>query len=138
MDINKLILSDEALHVIDTGTWVGDFDEAPGVELLVLGMQSKDARKALEQKQAKVRASNRGKPLSEAQIAQCVRETLAEVVLKDWRGLKDGGKELPYDQKLAKKWLLSRNGEPFTKLVLQAAQQVDSHASEFVEAVTKN
>lgn len=138
MDINDLVLPDEALAVIDSGTWVGDFDEAPGVSFLVLGMQSKDAKESLESKQAAIRAKNRGKALSNKQTEMCVREVLAEVVLKDWSGFKDGGKELKFDRALAKKWMMSRNGERLVGLVLQAAQQVDGHARDFVEEAAKN
>ncbi|WP_394065424.1 hypothetical protein [Alcaligenes sp. WGS1538] len=138
MDIKDLVLSDEALSVIDSGTWVGDLDGAPGVELLVCGIGSKDAQKTLNQKQAAMRLKNRGKPLNDEQLAKAMRETLAEVVLKGWRGLKDGGKDLPYSQELATKFITSRNGERFAGLVLQAAQRVDADASSFVEEATKN
>lgn len=138
MDINDLVLTDEALGVIDSGAWVGDLLEAPGLELKVCGLRSKDARRALEQKQAQARAKNRGKPLSDEQLAVCMRETLAEVVLKDWRGLSSGGEPVEYSREQAAKWLTSRNGERFAALVLQAAQQIDDQANSFVEAATKN
>lgn len=138
MDINEIIFSDEALNVIDTGTWVGDLIEAPGLELLVCGLRSKDAQKSMEQKQAHLRLKNRGKPLTTEQLAKTMRETLAEVVLKDWRGLKEGDKPVPYSKELATKWITSRAGEKFANLVLQAAQQVDDQANDFVEQVTKN
>lgn len=138
MDINDIILSDEALSVIDNGTWIDDLDGAPGLELLVCGIRSKDAQKLLEQKQAAARMKNRGKPLSEKQLANCMRETLAEAVLKGWRGLSDGGKPVEYTPELAARWILSRNGEKFAGLVLQAAQRVDDQANEFVSNASKN
>lgn len=138
MDIKDLVLSDEALNVIDKGTWVGDLDGAPGVELLVCGIGSKDAQKALGQKQAALRLKSRGKPLNEEQLAKAMRETLAEVVLKGWRGLKSDGKDLAYSPELAVEFITSRNGERFAGLVLQAAQRVDADASLLVEEATKN
>lgn len=138
MEINDLILSDEALSVIDNGTWVGDFDEAPGLELMVCGLQSVEAQKLLKQKQAQVRTKNRSKPLSEDQLANITKEVLYEIVLKDWRGLKSGGKDVAYSKEQAKQWIMSRNGERFTHLVLRAAQQVDAQASEFAAEVSKN
>ena len=138
MDINDLILSDEALAVIDNGTWVGDFPEAPGLELLVTGMNSKEARKALMDKQAYVRQKQRGRPLTDEQLAKLTKEVLHEVVLKGWRGLKSGGKDVPYDPKLAEEWITSRNGEKFTNLVLQAAQRVSEEANDMLEEVKKN
>lgn len=138
MDINSLLTSDEELKVIDDGTWVGDFADAPGLSLYVVGLTSKEARKAMEAKQAKLRLKNRGKPLTSDQLAQCTRETLYEVVLKDWSGLMSDGKEVKYDKALAKKWIESRNGEKFTNLVLEASQILDREAGEFVKEVTKN
>ncbi|GHC52344.1 hypothetical protein GCM10010096_25520 [Alcaligenes pakistanensis] len=138
MDINELVLTDEALNVIDSGTWVGDLDGAPGVEFLVCGIGSKDAQKALTQKQAALRLKNRGKPLNEEQLSKAMRETLAEVVLKGWRGLKDGGKDLPYTPELATKFITSRNGERFAGMVLLAAQRVDADANLYVEELAKN
>lgn len=138
MDIKDLVLSDEALNVIDKGTWVGDLDGAPGVELLVCGIGSKDAQKALSQKQAALRLKNRGKPLNEEQLAKAMRETLAEAVLKGWRGLKSDGKDLAFSPELAVEFITSRNGERFAGLVLLAAQRVDADASLFVEEATKN
>lgn len=138
MDINDLILSDKALEVIDNGTWVGDFPEAPGLELLVTGMNSKEARKMLMEKQQLLRTKNRNRQLTDDQLANITKEVLYEVVLKGWRGLKSGGKDVPYDPKLAKDWITSRNGEKFTNLVLEAARRVSEEANDMIEDVKKN
>lgn len=138
MDISELILTNEALAVIDGGTWVDMGDEAPGVELLVCGLQSEAARKATRQKQAFLRKKGRGKELTDEQHSAIMKEVLAEVVLKDWRGLKSNGKDLPYSRELATEWIMSRAGERFSLLVLNAAQRVDAEASDFVEAASKN
>lgn len=138
MDINELILSDAELEVIDNGTWVGDFVEAPGLELLVCGLKSKEAQKSLEAKQARLRQKNRGRPLTNAQLAETMQETLAEVILKGWRGLKSNGEDFPYSKEQATNWIMSRNGDKFAGLVLQAAQRVDEQASDYVDAVKKS
>lgn len=137
MDINDLIVSDDALKVIDEGTWVGDFDGAPGLELLVTGLTSKPARDFVQKRQQVLRGKNRGKPLTDEQLATISKDVLVEVVLKDWRGLKSNGQELKYSKDLAKQWINSRNGERFTSYVLDAAQRVDAEAADFVEEVTK-
>lgn len=138
MDISNLILSDEQLNVIDNGTWVGGFEEAPNVEFYVLGFTSEPVRKAIEAKQAALRKVNRNRPLTNAQLERITQETLAEVVLKDWRGLKDNGEEVKYDKELATKWLTSRNGAAFAELVLQASRIVDADTAEFVKGVKKS
>lgn len=138
MEINDLILSDDAINIIDNGTWIGDFDEAPGVELLVTGLQSEAAQKLQRSKQASLRAKNRGKVISDEQLARVTKEVLIEVVLKDWRGLKSGGEPIPYSQEQARQWILSRNGEKFTGLVLTAAYRVDAQAAELAQGLEKN
>lgn len=137
MDINNLIISDEALKVIDEGTWVGDFAEAPGVELLVTGLKADAAKKAINDKQRSLRTKQRGRELSGDQLEKITKEVLYEVILKDWRGLKNNGQELKYSKEQAKKWITSRNGEKFTEIVLQAAQRVDAEAQDYVEEVKK-
>lgn len=138
MDINDLVLSDEALAVVDAGTWVDMSDEAPGVELFVTGLRSAEARKAIRQKQAFARKKNRGKELSDEQHSEIMKEVLHEVVLKDWRGFKSDGEDLPYDSKLARGFLMDRGGERFAELVISAAQRLDAEASDYAEEVVKN
>lgn len=138
MDINDIILTDEALKVIDEGTWVSDISGLPGVELLITGLRGQDAQKNLAKKQTELRMKNKGKPLSDEQLAQAMRETLAENVLKGWKGFTSGGKAVDYSPELARKWLLSRNGEKFAGIVLAAAQRVDDQANDFVGEVVKN
>lgn len=136
MDINDIILSDAALEVIDNGEWV-EVDEAPGLELLVTGMQAAGVRKAMKSYQAKVRAQSRGKALTEDQYSTITKEVLVEHVLKGWRGLKNNGEDLPYSKETARKFIMSRGGERFTMMVLEAAQRLDENANSFVEQVGK-
>lgn len=138
MDINDLILSDEALDVVDNGTWVPAGDEAPSVEFLVVGLQSEPAQKMIKQKQAVLRQKNRGKPLSDDQLATTMKETLVECILKDWRGLVSNGEEVPYSKDLAKQWIMSRNGAKFTDMVINASRHLSDAANDFVGEVTKN
>lgn len=138
MDIKGLIKSNEELEVIDNGVWFDDFDEAPGMRLLVVGLTSEAAQKALEIKQAQQRLKNKGKPVTDNQLTKITREVLAEVILKDWDGLKNDGEPVPYSKELATEWLTSRAGDKFTGLVLYAAQQVDARANEFIEKSQKN
>lgn len=138
MDIKKLVLTAEALNLIDNGTWIGDLPGAPGVEFLVVGMRSTEVRKALEAEQVAVRADNAGSPLTAEQTAGCMERVLASHVLKDWKGLTDNGVEVPYSKELATKWLTSREGEKFAELVLLAVNRLDRNANDFVEVAAKN
>lgn len=138
MDIKDLILSDDAISLIDNGTWVDDLPGAPGMRLFVCGMESEPARELLDKKIADTRMKNDGKPLTNEQHERLAKEVAAEVVLKDWDGITDDGKPVKYSQKLAAQWMLSRNGKRFSGLVLHAAQRLDNQANKFAEAVTKN
>ena len=138
MDIKNLVLSDEAVNIIDNGTWVDNLPGAEGVSLFVTGMESEAAKAAMISAQADARMKNNGEPLTALQHSDATRKVLAEVVLKDWKGVTDNGKEIAYDKQLAKKWITIRNGERFAGLVLIAAQRVDAMAGEFAEKVAKN
>lgn len=139
MDISNFVLSDDALKVIQEGAWIDDLDEAPGVRLHVTGWARNEAvQTKLRTKLEAIQKSQRNKPATDKQRAEVVRELLADDVLKDWDGFKDGGKVLKYDAKLAKQWLTSPNGAALAGLVLSAAAEVDQRANEFVEGVTKN
>ena len=137
MDINDIILNDAALEVIDNGEWM-EVDEAPGLELLVTGMQADGARKAMKSHQVKARAQSRGKALTEEQYSNITKEVLIEHVLKGWRGLKNNGEDLPYSKDMARKFIMSRGGDRFTMMVLSAAQRLDDNANSFVEHVGKH
>lgn len=137
-DINSLILTDDAVNVIDNGVWVGDFKGYPGVSFKVRGMGSNIAKKRMADEKAKARIGNEGEVLSEEQLAKVTAKVLADAILLDWKGLTDGGKEVRYTKALADKWLNSRNGEKLALLVLRAAYRVDAEPNAFVEKATKN
>lgn len=138
IDINELVKSEEAMAVVDGGAWVGDLDGAEGLELFVCGLSSLDAQKAIEKYQVDARQKNKGKPLNERQLAEVMQKVLADVVLKDWRGLSSGGVPVEYSKELATNFLTSRGGDKFVMAVLQAAKRVDSESQSFVEAALKN
>lgn len=136
MDISKLILTDAALDIVDNGIWVGDLSGAPGVELMVTGMDrcdavSKEIRRGVELEIA--RGSDREEA---AEIT--VRRLLSSHILKDWRGLTDGGKPLPYSRELADKFLSTRKGDALAALVIEAARRVDREANEMAAEIEKN
>lgn len=137
-DIGSLILTDDAVNVIDNGVWVGDFKGYPGVSFKVRGMGSDIAKKRMADEKAKARIGNEGEVLSEEQLAKVTAKVLADAILLDWKGLTDGGKEVKYTKALADKWLNSRNGEKLALLVLRAAYRVDAEPNAFVEKATKN
>lgn len=139
MKISDINYSKEGIQAIDTGVWVDDIEGAPGVSFLVLGISSKDVQKSIKGKQTAARLKNRGKELTTDQLEASVFESLAEVALKDWKGLEDdNGEPIPYSKEQATSWITSREGRPLANLVLQAAQTVDARANDLVKEVSKN
>lgn len=138
MDIKNFILTDAGVNAIDNGVWVGNLPNFEDAELLVTGTGSKEARDLLDSKRMAMRVKSEGKPITNEQAARIMREVLAEVVLKDWRGITSDGKEVPYSKELATKWLTSRHGETFADIVLTAAQRVDNEANKLAEETVKN
>lgn len=136
MDIKEFLISDDQLNIIDNGAWVpvAGWDD---VEFKVCGLTSKEAQKVMKKEQAAARQKNRGKELTIEQLANCTKKVLYNVILKDWKGLKQNGKDLPYSKELAKEWITSRNGEAFTEKVLDCSRIIDEDAADFVEEVTK-
>lgn len=137
MDINAFVISEEGQDLINSGTWVGDFDEAPGVRLKVKGLRSDDVEKHRKKLEAEILTKNRNKPLSDEQNAKMMLNVLADVVLQDWDGFTDKGEPLLYDKDLAKKWITSKQGDKFAMLVLTAAKRLDDEANELVESLKK-
>lgn len=138
MNINDLVMSDEALAVIDQGEWMQAGPDAPGVEFKVTGMQAKRADKLMKAKLIAARKANRNKPVTNEQLNRITKEVLVEEVLLDWRGLEDNGEELAYTPELARKFLLSRGGDRFATMIVDCAQLLDTTANDYVEATTKN
>ena len=137
MDLDDILVTDAELNVVDSGAWVAP-DNAGDLELFVCGMGSKEVRKAAQAKQAAMRAKNRGKELTDEQNHKNGEELLFEVVLKNWRGLKQNGKDVPYSKEKAKELITSRNFKRFSELVFECASKIDADAKAFVEASTKN
>lgn len=52
MDINNLVLTDDAVATIDNGAWVGDLAGAPGVKLKVRGWGSKSVQDFIDSKKS--------------------------------------------------------------------------------------
>lgn len=138
-DIAKLVHTPEALKAIDEGTWVPAGDDAPGVEFLVTGFTSPAAQALVKKKTVAWVMKNPNKALTTEDRAIINREVAAEEVLRGWRGLAAGGKEIPYTKELAAKWLTSREGEKgFIQLVFGAVGKLDADAQAFVDSAVKN
>lgn len=138
MEINKLVMSDAHVQVIEEGAWVGGFDDAPGVEFFVRGFSSDAVQKALAEAQIAERVKKGGQPLTTDELSLIASMVLAEVGLLDWRGLTDGGEPVKFDRELAKLWMSSKGGKKLALLVFAASQKIDNDTERFIEQATKN
>jgi hypothetical protein len=140
MDIGKLVLSPEAIDIVKTGAWVKDLAGAPGVSLCVTGFsRNTEAQRALHKKLEHIQENeNRNEEPTSDQRDMAIREVLADLVLKDWKGFTNEGKALKYSAKQAREWITSEGGDALAGLVLTAAKKIDDNAQSFVEGVTKN
>lgn len=138
MDINKLVLSEEALRVVDEGAWVAIPVGGDIIEFKVTGLsRNQEAQDTIRNAMEQIRKDNKRAP-TEKEKESIVRRVLADIVLKDWRGITDNGEVLPYSKDLANKFLTERGGEQFASLVLDAATKVDNNAYDFIDEITKN
>lgn len=140
MDINEILIPQAAVDAVEEGTWIDDIMGAPGLKLRVRGLSSRKVQAYRDGRYRRVPRRDRdaqGNLKAEA-IAQITRETLAEVVLLEWDGIKQGGKPVAYSKDLARKWLLDRTGDRLVGFVTDAAMQVDDMQNDTVEIVEKN
>lgn len=131
MDIKNLVLSDEAIKVIEEGAWVES--GINGVSFKVLAFSSKKGRKAMQSKAFSARA--KGEEVDNTKIAI---EVLAETLLLDWKGLTDNGEQLEFSRELAVKFITDPNGERFADLVFNAVNSLDQNFNDYVDQVSKN
>lgn len=140
MEIKKFVRTPQDMDTLNNGAWVGDLEGAPGVRLKVRGLQSATVRKAMEAKQAEIRANKgrKGKPLSDDEIGQAFKETVANAVLMDWEGFTSDGQPLAYSPELARSFIMGDEGEQFRELVVEAAKSLAENPAEFVEEAGKD
>lgn len=122
------------------GRWVDDIPSMPGLRLRVRGLTSlaavKCRRKLERQVEKKDRERGGGfKPEAEQRIT---REVLAEAVLLEWDGVKEGGKPVPYSEERARQLLLDPDYDAFAGAVTWAASVVDSDDAEVADQQSGN
>lgn len=136
MDISKFLRTDEDYEPIDNGRWMPVSEDNPDTQFFVIGMQSKEAQDYLKNAAARLREENDGKELTSDQFNQITQDCLAEVCLKDWKGVKNNGKKLPFSRELARKSMNSRD-KTFMVVVSGLVSELDRNAEKYVETVTK-
>lgn len=136
MDISKFLRTDEDYEPIDNGRWMPVSEDNPDTQFFVIGMQSKEAQDYLKNAAARLREQNGGKELTSEQFNQITQDCLAEVCLKDWKGVKNNDKKVPFSRDLARKSMNSHD-KTFMVIVSGLVSELDRNAEKYVEAVTK-
>lgn len=136
MDISKFLRTDEDYEPIDNGRWMPVSEDNPDAQFFVIGMQSKEAQDYLKNAAARMREQNGGKELTSEQFNQITQDCLAEVCMKDWKGVKNNGKKVPFSRDLARKSMNSRD-KTFMVIVSGLVNELDRNVEKYVEAVTK-
>lgn len=136
MDISKFLRTDEDYEPIDNGRWMPVSEDNPDTQFFVIGMQSKEAQDYLKNAAARMREQNGGKELTSEQFNQITQDCLAEVCMKDWKGVKNNGKKVPFSRDLARKSMNSRD-KTFMVIVSGLVNELDRNVEKYVEAVTK-
>lgn len=136
MDISKFLRTDEDYEPIDNGRWMPVSEDNPDTQFFVIGMQSKEAQDYLKNAAARMREQNGGKELASEQFNQITQDCLAEVCMKDWKGVKNNGKKVPFSRDLARKSMNSRD-KTFMVIVSGLVNELDRNVEKYVEAVTK-
>lgn len=117
------------------GRWIDGIPRAPGLRLRVRGLSSPKAVTCRRQKERQVEKKDRErgggfKPEVEQRIT---REVLAEAILLEWDGLKEGGKPVAYSAERARQLLLDPDYDEFAGAVTWAASVVDTDNEEVAE-----
>lgn len=140
MDINEILIPQSAVSAIEDGVWIDDIIGAPGLKLRVRGLSSRKVQNYRDTRYRRVPRKDKdaqGNLKAEA-VAQITRDTLVEMVLLDWDGIKQNGQAVPYSKELARKWLTDRTGDRFVGFVTDAALQVDDMQNDSAEELEKN
>lgn len=112
---------------ISAGEWVSDIPDMGSLRLQVRGLSSPavTALRSRKERAVERKERNRDNSLKMESAMRISAELLAEVVLIDWDGITDNGKVIPYDLKLATKWLTDLDYQDFANAVAWAAMLVD-------------
>lgn len=137
MEINSLKRDSSK---VEAGQWVDDIPGFEDIRLRVRGLSSPTATALRSRKERKVPRDQRERDgsLKPSVGLPLLGEVLCEAVLLDWDGITDGGKPVPYDPELAKKWLTDPDFIAFADAVTWAARMVDQGTAETREELEKN
>jgi hypothetical protein len=121
---------------IETGGWVSDLPNLPGVSVKVRGLFNSEAAKMF----ADARATMSDEEFKDPEIQEALDiRLLAETVLVDWDGIDgDDGEPLEYSEELAEQLLSDPEMAVFRRAVTHAASVVAQQGKDTLETTAKN
>ncbi|WP_046869358.1 hypothetical protein [Microvirga massiliensis] len=121
----------DVTNKIESGGWVGELPNLPGVKVKVRGIFNSDYRRLL----AKLRADIPPEKWDDPEIAETIdTQLLHETILVDWHGIEDA----EYTPELAKQLLSDPEFAVFRRAVHYAGNIVAAQGKQSLEADAKN
>lgn len=131
MDIRKTFATNKKKE--EEGVWVKGPD---GSEYLIARVGNKKFAKLAGDLMKPHRKLIQMGKADDVTITELAAEVTSRTVLLDWRGVKDGGVEVPYSQETAKRHLIEF--PDFAEMISGFGQQISLYQDEQAEAVAKN
>lgn len=120
----------------EEGEWF-QYDRSPGIEVKIASIESKEYERASERmRAAQARGSRAG--LSAKQGRQIMMRCTADHLVKDWRGLTDGGSELPFSPDACYQIISDERYVDFYAWILNQATEIANFAEEELGEAEKN
>lgn len=116
------------------GIWV-PFPLNPEIEVKIARFMNHAHEKAL--KRLRQPYTSYGKALTEAQERRIFIESLAEAVLLDWKGIKDGEQEIAYSKEEAMRILSLDEARDFRDFIATVSSDMDTFRKERIAAEGK-
>lgn len=139
MDINELVIPDAVVEKVESGVWIDDITDFPGLRLRVRGINSKIYQTEFARRLRMVPRKERdrdGNPNVEA-LREAQALAAHKYLLLEWDGLNDGDSPVPYSADLAKKLITNPNAR-LLDAVIWAARVADNEAAAINEDIEKN
>jgi hypothetical protein len=125
--------------VIDGKQWEKDLPDMGDLELFVAPWENAAYNRALDKQVRALPANLRPDGAVEpAAFYRCVGIAMSRAILFDWRNLKVGGAEQPFDRKFAEQILTDQKYKPFRDAVVAASRRVQQGVRAADEALEGN
>lgn len=130
---------EQASVIVEGQRWEKDLPELGDLEVLVAPWQNKAFERVLQKQIGQLPPGLRpdGK-VEPGAYYRCVGVAIARTILFDWKNLKAGGEEKPFDAKYAESLLVDARFRPLRDGIVAASQRVQQNIKAEEEAIVGN